>query len=97
MSYGGQTHNTQYLPSNFLFDRSDTHGYTTRQSFLHFASIPLKTRYRVGRRREVSDNKMYANFKIREPLQDAPFERHSPPVTQAAPQEEAVNDDWTEA
>jgi hypothetical protein len=41
---------------------------------------------------------MYANnFKIREPLQDAPFERHSPPVTQAAPQEEAVNDDWTEA
>lgn len=54
------THNT-YLPY-FLFDRSDTHGYTTRQSFLHFASIPLKTRYRVGRRREVSDNKMYANF-----------------------------------
>ena len=40
---------------------------------------------------------MYANFKIREPLQDAPFERHSPPVTQAASQEEAVNDDWTEA
>jgi hypothetical protein len=29
---------------------------------------------------------MYANFKNREPRQDAPFERHSPPVTQAAPQ-----------
>ncbi|KAK1733720.1 hypothetical protein QTG54_015575 [Skeletonema marinoi] len=32
-----------------------------------------------------------------EPRQDAPLEHHSPPVTQAEPQEEAVNNDWTEA
>jgi len=57
MSYGGQTHNTQYLPSiYFLFDRSDTHGYITRQSFLHFC-INHPQNYRVDRGREVSDNK----------------------------------------
>jgi len=40
---------------------------------------------------------MYASFNKREPRQDAPLEHHSPPVTQAEPQEEAVNNDWTEA
>ena len=40
---------------------------------------------------------MYASFNNREPRKDAPLERHSPPVTQAEPQEEAINDDWTEA